>query len=245
LIVQVVSEPLILLTLPAIPALLERGDKRWRLLITFVIVSFLLQALADVQAGGNINYFFEGLFALVPVAVVGAYQLIEWSQERPAFGALLSAFLLIHLIMPEIRDLYGNRAEFGSRAIDFQNEEFRRESDVLRGRHVLSFIPRFALLDAHPAIIEPYLMTYLERLGKFDPAPLLDRIDKREFDVVLARSGNARWRGIPLMPPLFAPIERGYRRECAIRDTVVYLPRDRETDAALVQGLKSFGCVGQ
>ena len=245
IILQVVSEPLILLVLPALPVLIPWRRPRWLLLLLFALLSFILQAAADIQAGGNVNYFFEGLFALVPVAVLGTFKLIAWSRERPALAVLVTALMLIHVIVPQMLFLYENRAMIGPRAIASGNDEFRRVADLLRGRHTLSFVPRLALLDPHPVLMEPYLMTYMERLGKFDATSLLERIAKREFDVVVARDDDATWRGIPLMPDVLTTIEEAYERQCRMPNTVVYLPRGRERDSGLIQRLKNIECVAK
>lgn len=245
LLYQVIREPLILLVLAALPVLFTRRRSRWFLLLLFVPVSLVVQAAADIQAGGNVNYFFESLFALVPAAVVGTFKLLSWSRQRPGLAALLIGLYVIHLIVPQLLDLFHNRSAIGPRAIASSNEEFRRTADVLRDRHSLSLIPRLALLDPRPALVEPFLMAYMQRLGKFDATPILESIRKREFDVVIAKDRNDRWRGVPLIPDILGPIEAAYQRQCALPGIVVYLPRERKVDNDLIQGLKNIGCLAQ
>jgi hypothetical protein len=245
LILQVVNEPMLLLVLPALPALLSSRQPRWLLLFLFALLSFILQGAADVQAGGNVNYFFEGLFALIPAAVLGTFQLISWSRARVGLAAFVTGLFLIHLIGPQLIELYRNRSAIGPRAVESNNQEFRRIADVLRGRHMLSFAPRLALLDPQPALVEPYLMSYMERLGKFDATPLLERIANREFELVIAKDIDSSWRGVPLMPDVMGPIETAYRRQCSMPGLFVYLPRDRAPDRALIQGLTNLGCTAK
>jgi hypothetical protein len=242
----VISEPLILLAVAAAPAVLAWHRPRWLLLLLFAALSFVLQAAADIQAGGNINYFFESLFAIVPFAVLGTFKVISWCRERPALGALLVALVLIHLLLPLTIEFYRNRKAIGPHAIAASNAEFRRQADFLRGRHILSLIPRLAILDPHPALTEPYLYSYMERLGKLDAAPIVARIVDREFDVVIGRDDDPNWRGVSLMPgTLLASIDAFYQRQCSISPAVFYVPRNRAIDSGLIAGLKAMGCVSK
>ena len=51
LLLHVVSEPVALLALAAIPAVLVRRGQRWTLLLLFLLTSLILAALVGVQAG--------------------------------------------------------------------------------------------------------------------------------------------------------------------------------------------------
>lgn len=43
----------------------------------FALISFVIAGLTDLHPGGNINYFFEGLFALVPIAAYRPHPFVD------------------------------------------------------------------------------------------------------------------------------------------------------------------------
>ncbi len=171
-----ISEPIVLLALPALPLILSRAWPRWTLLLLFTSISFALGALTDVQAGGNINYFFEFLFALTPLAVLGIYTLIAWSGRYSGLALFLAALILIELVLPAARDMYYRQSEISPATTRSSNAAFRKIETALRGRHIFSTVPRIALLDPKPALVEPYLLTYMRRLGRFDGQAIPERI---------------------------------------------------------------------
>jgi hypothetical protein len=79
LIHHVISEPVVLLAALAISPAAWRAGSRWGLLTLFALMSFSIAALTDLQAGGNVNYFFEFLLATVPAAVLGVRRLTSWA----------------------------------------------------------------------------------------------------------------------------------------------------------------------
>jgi hypothetical protein len=86
-------------------------------------------------------------------------------------------------------------------------------------------------------------MAYLQKLGKFDVSPILESIRKQEFELVIGSDHDVSWRGVSLVPDIQGPIEAAYRRQCSMPGMVVYLPRGREAEPGLLEGLKNLGCV--
>ena len=221
---------------------------RWRLMAAFVAISFVLAAVFDLQAGGNINYFFEALFAAVPLAALGVIRLVVLTRREP-IGALTAAILLLAFFcVPRTREAYERvRARFaaGPQSVASLNEEFRAIEQTLRGQHIFSTVPRLALLDQAPALTEPYLLTYLERLGKIDPEPILGRVRGSEFDIVITSARRVAWRGLPhIAPDLHAAIAAGYQPHCVVRGVMIHFPqRPRRDHGALAQNLSHIGCV--
>jgi hypothetical protein len=247
LILTVLKEPVLLLALPALPLVISRSWPRWRLLLLFIIVSFFIASVTDVQAGGNINYFFEALFALTPLAVLGGFHLIAWTRHRPNPALFVTGLLMIYYLLPNFADIYARRMEISPRGVASSNGQFRTTASVLRGRHIFSTLPRMALLDPHPALVEPYLLSYLRRLGKFNAEPLLQRVRSAEFDMVLtaARPEDDSWRGIRKLEgaDFDAAIAAAYQRQCSSPSMAVYLPHNRPKDESLIRQLTGIGCV--
>jgi hypothetical protein len=240
-----IREPVVLLALPALPLLSLRKRASWTLILLFAVVSFAIACATEVQAGGNINYFYEGLFALIPFSVFGAFRLIAWSRRSTATAIFLTGLILIHFWLVDVNLLYLSRSEIDPRRISVENEQFRKIAAALRGQHIFSTVPRLALLDPHPALVEPFLLSYEEQLGKIDPRPLMGRVKNGEFDVVIAAANSMSWRGIPMVrPDLGTTIVTAYEPHCVIQGRYfVLLPRNRPEDGTFVQKLQQAGCA--
>jgi hypothetical protein len=241
---RAIREPVVLLALPALPLIVLRRWPRWRLLLLFILVSFGVAGLTDLQAGGNINYFHEGLLALTPLAVLGAWRLMIWSRERLAIAVFLTGLILLHFWLVDALHMVGARSKFVPSQVEAQNELFRRIENALRGQHIFSTIPRMALLDAQPALMEPYLLSYMQRLGKVNPQPIVDRIRSGEFDVVITAQNGDSWRGVSkIAPDLGSAIVAAYTPHCTLADRIFYLPRQRREHASLLLKLQQAGCM--
>jgi hypothetical protein len=229
LVLAAINEMVVLLGLIALPGsgFLQRPG--WLLLILFVMMSSAVAAVTDLQAGGNINYFFEALFAMVPLAAAGVLRLISPANRRIGVTALIGALLLVLYARPRALDLYDQRAVFVNHSDDIRsrNRLFRLAETTLRGQRILSTVPRLALVDSEPVLTEPYLFAYLIRLGKIDPTPLLNQVLDGSFDVVIT-PGNAaeNWRGVPHVAPILAKaIDATYRPQCQMLGSILHLPK--------------------
>jgi len=241
-----IQEVVILLALPALPLVALHRWPSWRLLLLFVTVSFGVAALTDIQAGGDINYFYEGLFALIPLSVLGAFRLIAWSRQRVPLAFFLTGLILIHFWMPDARYFYRQSAKISPREIKAQNDQLQKTEDALRGQRIFSTVPRVALFDPHPALMEPYLFNYMQRLGKVTPKPILDRIQSDEFDVVVTGYFSSSYRGVTMVGPVGRAIVEAYRPYCVLHTygmLFLFLPRNRAADSLLIQRLKDIGCA--
>jgi hypothetical protein len=198
--------------------------------------------MADIQAGGNVNYFFEGLFALVPFAALGCFRLLAWSRKNLGLALFMTGLILVHFSLLE-REYFRNDM-INPRALAEKNRSFRSAEAALRGMHIFSTVPSLALLDSQPGLTEPFLLSYLLRIGKGNAQPLLERLRGAEFDVVIIAAEDLSYRGIHLInPALRQAIIEGYRPYCLVLDAIVYLPRSRPEDDGLQQRLAEIGCA--
>lgn len=246
LLLRAIQEPIVLLALPTLPMVLTRRWPGLNLLLLYALTAWAIGVVTDVQAGGNINYFFEGLFALIPFSVLGSFHLINWSRDA-TIATFVAGVILIQFWAPEVRDVYEFRSYVNPRTIHAQNDQFRRAEAALHGQSMFSTVPRIALLDPHPPLVEPNLFTYLQRLGKINPKPILERVRSGEFDVIIAGDYSNEWRGIPKVEPrLGTAIVEAYRPYCKIQldqALFVFLPRHRAEDSILVQKLAQIPCT--
>lgn len=244
LIHHVISEPVVLLAALAISPAAWRAGSRWGLLTLFALMSFSIAALTDLQAGGNVNYFFEFLFATVPAAVLGVRRLTSWAGQRVGVALFVMALLASYPLSSAGRDLYYSaRSAVGPTGVEARNLGFRKIERALRGKHIFSTVARLALLDTEPALMEPYLLSYSERLGKVDPTPILRRVREGEFDVVITASEPRSWRGIPhIGPDLHHAIEQSYRPFCVYSGYLLHLPKSHSEGNTLADALTGVGC---
>jgi len=243
LISEAVKEPVVPLALAAFPLVVSVACPRWALLILFASLSFLLSGFADLQAGGNINYFFEPLFALVPAAVLGVVLLTQWARRRIGLAVFLSALVGVYLLPSKAHELYRADQSQGD-AVKSGNDTFRIAQNVLQGRHIFSTVPRLAMMDPAPVLMESFLVTYLQRLGKFDPQPIIQRIRNSEFDLVITATPSRSWGGLPLISPdIHRAIEASYTPQCVVGHYLMHLPRSRSGDSGLLEALDRNRCV--
>src|SRR5262249_57806965 len=74
--------------------------------------------------------------------------------------------------------------------------ELERLEHALAGHRIFSTIPRLALFDPDPPLMEPYLLTYLHRLGKVDLGPIVEPIRRNEYDAVITDAWAGSFRGV-------------------------------------------------
>jgi hypothetical protein len=244
---QALNERVVPLAVLGLTSLRLHGQSRWSLVVGFAVVSFVVAGLLDLQAGGNVNYFYEALFAAVPLSVLGVVRLLALARSQAIVGVVLLALLFTYFCIPRTSDalgMYRSRVGNGPESVTTRNQAFRTLEQALRGQHIMSTIPRLALLDRTPALTEPFLMTYMERLGKFDPRLILERVHNDEFDVVITSAKTEIWRGVPYMPPdLAVSIAAAYRPHCLLFGSVMHLPRQRRDSSALTRSLAGAGCT--
>ncbi len=240
LLLWVFSEPVVLLSVVTIPLFLARVTPQWALLLLFAAISFGIATLTDLHPGGNINYFYESLFAIVPVATLGVFRMVVAARRSAAVEVLAVALMLLLYAFPAARNLYGHAfiwRDIGFGALDADNASFRRLQEALQGRRIFSTVERLALLDPAPALINAF------QSWAVNLPPVLARVRSAEFDVVITTSTARTWRGINhIVPDLRREIAAAYAPHCVVRGSLLHLPRNRPPDSALVQALSLAGC---
>jgi hypothetical protein len=236
-------EPVCLLALAALPVLVRRRGSGWRLVLLYATVSLGVALVTNAHAGGNANYFFEGLFALTPMATVGTLRLA--GGGRTTSGLLIALLLVSYHVAPNLvaaRDMASDKLNPAGRAAERRPIEML--GAALPGHRVLSTVPRIAILTDEPVVIDPYYMTYMQQLGKYDTGPLLDRVRRQEFDAVVTTREPTTYRGVRTAPPdLWSAIAHAYQPFCAPSPIlVVHLPRGGSHGATVGARLKELGC---
>ena len=131
--------------------------------------------------------------------------------------------------------------------MESSNNSFRKLEGALKGQRILSTVPRIALFDPNPALMEPFMLSYIQTAGVMNPQPLLDRVSRSDFDVVVTPGSESEgeYRGIPLMrPELTNTIAGAYRPECLFMGYLFYLPRAVHPESStLALKLARIGCL--
>ena len=203
--------------------------------------------LTGVHAGSNRNYFFEGLFALTPIAALAAVRL---PGDRAPSGLLVAGLLVAGLLVSfAVENVTAARNLITARLSPASRLAERRPIEMLRlalpGHRVLSTVPRIAMLTDEPVIMEPYYMAYRQKAGKSDTGPFVARIRRQDFEAVVTPRRPRQYRGIPMVPPdLSSAIAEAYEPFCAPGpDLLVHLPRGAAHGVAVGAELKALGCV--
>jgi hypothetical protein len=236
------TEPVVLLAVVGAPTVIRRQEPRWLLMSLFAVISFGVATLTVVQAGANINYYFEPMFALVPFGVVGLFELRRLAHQQIGLVLLVLFLCAQAFMLPRARDLY--REIVRHRPASARNAELATLGSVVRQHRMLSTVPRIALFDDRPTLMEPYLLSYLHRVGRFDPEPILEGVRRQRFEGVFTRSRAATWRGVPIIDDdLRAAITESYRPYCTLPRLLLHVPAAVPPGtSALARDLERLGC---
>jgi hypothetical protein len=236
---ELAKEPVLLLGLTVLPVLLLRPWPRWFLLALYFLISFFVAVVTDIQSGGNINYFFECLFAIAPFATLGVF----WLRERTAnIGGVFLGLLILGLgVVPAALSTGTVLREAKDAAA--VNRDLRNLSRELAGLNVFSIVGVVSHLAPTAVIPEPFLLSYLERTGSRDSAPWAGRIREREFDLVVTPVEAKSYRGTPwITPKIHAAIEQSYQPFCFYRGFLLFSRRPEDQDSLLHSRFQSIGC---
>jgi hypothetical protein len=236
---QLGREPVLLLGVTMVPVLVFRRWLEWSPLALYFLISFALSTLLSIQAGANINYFFESLFAITPFAAAGMFWLREQINEvSSVFVALLIWSFGIHPAVVSTRETM--RVARDAPAENRYLEQLRVE---FAGKNVFSTVGWASHLTQNVAITEPYLLSLLERRAKWDSAPWVARIRQQRFDLVVADLPAASWRGIPHIPPkIRTAIEDTYEPFCACPGILLFHRRGENLDSVELERFVAIGC---
>ena len=236
------GQPVFLLALAALPQVMRRGLSRWWLLVLFATTSLAVALITGAHAGANINYFFEGLFALTPVAALGALRL---AGGRVTSGLFVAGLLLSYAVVPNLDAARNLITELSPASRLAERQPIEMMQLALPGHRVLSTVPRIAILTDEPVLTEPFYMAYQQKLGKSDTAPLVARVRQQDFEAVVTPRRPTQWRGVPMVPPdLWSAIAEAYAPFCAPGpNLLVYLPRGAAYGVAVGDRLRALGCI--
>lgn len=189
------------------------------------------------------NYFYEFLFSATPLAVLSVFHLKANTRKWKAGSVLLAGLIGFFMVLPVVQDLRSLRERLSPSYIRTANQQASLIREAFQGRHIFTTVPYVALFDPQPAMIEPFLFSYLQRVGKIDPTPVMNSLQREEFEAVVTQREARSWRGIDhISPSLHQAISAAYTPHCELYGLLVHLPRDTAHSGDLRTQLQEVGC---
>src|SRR5579863_8526992 len=236
---RLTREPAVLLGMTMLPVLVSRRSARWTLLTLYLALTFAESTLLAVQAGGNINYFFESLFAITPFAAAG----VLWVRDNLSVRVSVLVGLLIWGLGIDPLIPATVEASHVAKELKAQNRYIQNLRAELAGKNVFSSSGWVSHLTERVAIPEPYLLGYLERGAKWDSGIWAAGIRRQDYDLVVTDLPQITFRTIPHIPPkIHIAIEDAYEPFCACPGILLFRRRQEIPDSAAMARLTAIGC---
>jgi len=224
--------PILLVLGGAFLFLAPRRVRTWPLLAPY-LVGACLSAVTIGKIGSNINYLLELSVALSLVA--GAF--VVWSRERPWLRAGLLVLLAIQTGLLMQATLRGPVEGLKWRVLparDPNDLDFENLNWVIKSADGPVLADEFMglmTLQNKPLYIQPFEVTQLANAGLWDQTPLLESIRRQEFPAIFIH----HFMGYPVYkerwtPEMLSAIMESYAPADFLAETIVYRPRDIETD---------------
>jgi hypothetical protein len=217
--VSVCKQPILPLGIVAACFLLR--DPRTRLLGMLAVICFVVTVATSAKIGSNYNYFLEPSWAAL---FCGALALGRW-EPRPAYAwvAAATGALLVQSAVrmtPHVAKHYERIAQWQQTVLAVQ--KYGQSGPLLTmqvGAQVLS--------GQQPYVADVFILSCLNRLGKFDVGPVLEDLRRQRIAAVIARDdirpdlpGDVIWTDDEraLVAAYYRPIEQ-------FGDLTVFIPR--------------------
>jgi hypothetical protein len=240
---RICREPVLLLAVGGLLLRPRALRHKERLVWLFAACSAAAALLTNLQAGGNVNYYFEGLFAMVPFAAYCVIRLPRYTRAQTLPGILLPLLLVAGFVMPMAESIARQEVP-ALLAAPARDRSIVALDRVLKSRNIFSTAPRLALFSAHPPLTEPFLFTMLNRTGKVSLADFTEPLGRQEFDAVVTSAIRRSYRGVEYIgPELRAAIQAFYYPDCIYGDYLIHLPRARRANDGLAGDLRKVGCT--
>ena len=221
----------------------RQGSDAGHLVVGYCVLAWLVALATIVQVGGNINYFWEPLFASALLAGPGVGAMQRWQSRKLAVAGGVGLILLFALVLQQAFGILdGSFSQWMYRSARQANWDSL--VTIVAGKKVLSTVPAVTLLSASPEMPDPYLSTVLERRGRWSSVPVVADLDAAKYDLIIEMAqyeaifeGTTVWyRGIEIWSDAMrAALMRSYEPVCAFDGKHLWLPRFRPRDPELLR----------
>jgi len=195
-----------------------KGSGKAKMVASFALMS-LCGGLATIpQIGGDLNYFLPALAGcalLLPFAIRVVTRRMGPATVGVAIGMLLLGITVtasgLHrypMFAPRTDIPYGN----------------------LSSSKILAVDPYITLHGRDPEMLDPFTTHVFELAGRWDPSPVVQSIQRGDYDLVVLYSGRTiySYRGISFFGrPIVNSLNANYEVFCVAGDTVALKPRSR------------------
>jgi hypothetical protein len=248
IVLDAVSQPVApFAALGGIVAFRNRTPDRLLLLIYWV-VAWLMAILTIIQAGGNINYFWEPLMASAILAGPVLWELHREVKQAPLFVTAIIYVLLLRSFLPTVRNnlnIFGRNYQY-VRNYHVWRAKWESFLRVVSGRRLLSTFPDVAIHSKTPEILDPFFIASLEIRGMWNSGPIIAQIDAAEYDLIIIQKGQAEkedfYRAIPKWSHrIWSAVKRRYTPVCMFEEMEIWLPWKGSNE--LFRDLLAIGCA--
>ena len=227
--------------------LTRRWNPLWTLAAPYLIGASLSAATIG-KIGSNVNYLLELCAALSLSAGV----VLAWSQAHLSIHSLRAMLLIIlalavgkmmHVMLKDYTwDLRERRLAI--------NELSQLEALVAEtpGAILADEYMGMLTLQGRSLVIQPFEVTQLAGAGKWDQTPLLESINKKEFDAIILY--DRPWVSERWTPEMLSAIGQSYRLVDVVAENKIYRASQRNASASIsacpgaVWQLPSNGTLG-
>ena len=221
----------------------RQGGGASRLILVYCLLAWVVALVTILQVGGNINYFWEPLFASALLAGPGVGALQRYEGRTLRVAAVLGVILLFGFVLrQDLGIIGGSYSQWLYRSTRQANWDAL--ASIVTGKRLLSTVPAITYLSSSPEMPDPYLSTVLERRGRFSSAPVVADLEAGRYDLIVEIAqyealfeGKTGWyRGIEIWSDAMrAALMRSYEPVCAFDGKHLWLPRFRPRDPDLVR----------
>lgn len=235
-----------------------KGAPEHRLLLLYGALGWCMAALAVFHVGGNINYFWEPLFASSVLAGLGLNELRVKAHRTPVSVTVALLLTVSWMFLPTLRGEVGYLRQCYLRVRSYGTCKANWELflSIVSGRKLLSTFPGVTFHSRAPEIPDPYLNSCLEIRGRWTSRPVAKQIGAGAYELVVIQVGQAdnaiHYRGIrKWSDDMWFALRRAYEPVCVLEDMPsmtggvsesleVWLPR--RGSAELFGKLSAMGC---
>jgi hypothetical protein len=227
---------------------LQKRSSEQFLFVLYCAFAWLVAILTIPQIGGNVNYFWEPLFASALLAGPALGELQRKAPRTPIAATFLLLLLFFRSFFPMLRDELVYLKTCYADARDYRSRKAKWESllAVVSGRKLLSTLPALTLHSSTPEVPDPYLNSVLALAGTWSFRPVIDQINAGQFELIITGSGEAEghrgdgYRGVRNWndDKMWTALKQTYTLACVFDQMDIWVSRR----GARVPGLDALGC---
>ncbi|PYX05389.1 MAG: hypothetical protein DMG88_21690 [Acidobacteria bacterium] len=217
----------------------KREEPQGILVGLYLVLTWLIAVTTSFNSGADNNYYLEPRVACALVVPFGVSALQPfWRRIAPVRAFMNAVVVLAFVIQPImwIRTIVkATRDQSTTKGI----------ARIVSGRNILSTDSYFAALSSEPEMLDPYLVTQLEKRAYWSSDPIVRKVNAQQYDFVIFRTPQGKIR--PYHDEFFfdralmSAIQQNYVPVCTSSKHLVLLPINRPSGTSAAD-LEEAGC---